>query len=350
MYDLAAAEADVAAGRAPDQVLYGLNHFSRRGHTVQVVPYRTSPRLTRLSGWLRRSPVRVGDLDQQRSALRLLKDVDLVYCPNQGVSELLGLMRASRLIDVPIVWVVHHPLGCGRLRAVRRPITRTLLRGLDAYPALTDPVSRDLAALAGRRARTETLSFGPDPAWYPRAPGLGLGVIAAGRSGRDFATFARAVGETAVPGVIVCPQPCAPGGRTASNLRTITYSSGDGFAPAEVIGLLAEARVVAIPLDVGWPFTMNGLGAIADALGLGKPVIVTRTPWLDIDVERLGIGFWVEAGDVRGWRKAIERLDREPELARAMGRRARALVDDGTYSSVTFAEQVMDIFDRVLAR
>jgi glycosyltransferase involved in cell wall biosynthesis len=348
VYDLAAAEADVAAGRAPDQVLYGLNHFPRRGYTVQVVPYRASPRLTRLSGWLRRSPVRLGDLDQQRSALRLLKDADLVYCPNQGVSELLGLLRAAHVIDVPIVWVVHHPLDCGRLRSVRRPVTRAIVHGLDAYPALTDPVARDLAALAGRRGHGGTLRFGPDPAWYPRPSALGRGVVAAGRSGRDFGTFARAIGATTVPGVIVCPRSLAPRAPAAPNLRTITYAEGDGFAPAEIIDLLAGARAVAIPLAVGWPFTMNGLGAIADALGLGKPVIVTRTPWLDLDVERLGIGFAVDPGDVRGWRAAIERLDREPEMARDMGRRARALVDDGTYSSVTFAQQVMDIFDRIL--
>ena len=33
-----------------------------------------------------------------------------------------------------------------------------------------------------------------------------------------------------------------------------------------------------------------------------------------------------------------------------MGRRARALVDAGTFSSVTFANEMMDIFDRVLGR
>jgi hypothetical protein len=349
VYDLAATEADVAAGRSPDQVLYGLNHFRARGHAVRVVPYRTSRRLTRVSEWLRRSPVRVGDLDQQRSVLRLLHDTDLVYCPNQGVLELLALMRAAHLIDVPIVWVVHHPLDCGRLRALRRPVTRSLLRGLDAYPALSDPVARDLAAHAGHETRTGRLSFGPDATWYPQARELGRGVIAAGRSGRDFETFSRALSETTVPGWIVCPRRLAPRTPAGGNLRMVTYADGDGFAPVDIIELFAQARAVAIPLAVGWPHTMNGLGSLADALGLGKPVIVTRTPWLDIDVEQLGIGFAVAPGDARGWRAAIERLDSEPELARAMGRRARALVDAGSYSSATFAGQVMDIFDRVLA-
>jgi glycosyltransferase involved in cell wall biosynthesis len=351
VYDLAAAEADVAAGRAPDQILYGLGHFRRRGHSVRVVPYRTSRRLTRLSQWLRRSPVRLGDLDQQRSVLRLLRDADLIYCPNQGVAELLALMRAARLIDVPIVWVVHHPLDAGRFRRLRGPITRATLRGLDAYPALTAPVAQDLATHAGAAAtmRTRTLSFGPDPGWYPRSVPLGRGVIAAGRSGRDFETFARAVGQTNVPGSIVCPRQIAPRGPIAANLQTLTYDAGDGFAPAEIINRLAAARAVAIPLAVGWPHTMNGLGALADALGLGKPVIVTRTPWLGIDVEGLGIGFSVDPGDVDGWRRAITRLDDEPELAEEMGHRARALVDAGTYSSVTFADEIMDIFDRVLA-
>jgi glycosyltransferase involved in cell wall biosynthesis len=284
--------------------------------------------------------------------LRLARDADLIYCPNQGVSEALALMRAARLIHVPIVWVVHHPLDAGRFRRLRRPITRAMLRGLDASPALTAPVARDLAGYAGGAAttRTRTLIFGPDPSWYPRSVPLGRGMIAAGRSGRDFETFARAIGQTSVPGSIVCPRQLAPQAPVAANLQILTYGDGEGFAPAEIVSRLAAARAVAIPLTVGWPHTMNGLSALADALGLGKPVIITRTPWLGIDVERLGIGFSVEPGDVAGWRAAIERLDSEPELAQAMGGRARALVDAGTYSSVTFASEIMDIFDDVLGR
>ena len=82
---------------------------------------------------------------------------------------------------------------------------------------------------------------------------------------------------------------------------------------------------------------------------MGKPVIMTRNPYVDIDIEKEGIGRWVDPGDVDGWREAIQWFADHEEEARAMGERARMLVDNGLNSS-TFADQIMDIFDRILKR
>jgi Glycosyltransferase Family 4 len=343
-YDLAAAYESVAAGRAPDHLLFGLNHFQRRGHEIQIVPYHGSRRLDRASAAVARFPIPLGDLGQQVSVLRMARWADLIYCPCQNVAQLLGYLRACGALRRPIVWVVHHPLDRGRLSRPRRPAMRALLRGLDAYPALSAPVAAELAQLAGSSARTAELKWGPDPEWYPRGNGVGRGVVAAGRTNRDFDTFARAVGTTGVPAWIVCSRTSAP--RAPISPGTEVISSG--LPHRELMELYAQARAVAIPLRVQWPWTINGLQSLLDAIAMGKPVILTRNPWIDIDVERLGIGIWVEPGDVAGWRTAISYLDEHPEDARKMGRRARALVDGGERSSSTFADQLMEIFDRVL--
>lgn len=325
-HDLSAARERVAAGRTPDHFLYGLNYFERRGHSVQIVPFRHSRLLVGASAAIRRSPIPVGDLDQQLSVLRAVRDADLIYCPSQNAAQLLGYLRAAGAVRRPIVWVVHHPLDRGRLRRARRPAMRALLRGLDAYPALSGPVADDLARIAGSDQRTGVVTWGPDPNWYPRSDGAGSGVIAAGRTNRDFETFARGASQTDVPARIV----------------------SSGMPHCELVELYAGARALAIPLRVAWPWPMNGLQSLMDALGMGKPVIVTRNPWLDIDVEKLGIGIWVNPGDGDGWRDAIRYLEERPDEALEMGRRGRALVDSGERSSATFADQVMAVFDRVL--
>jgi len=221
---------------------------------------------------------------------------------------------------------------------------RALLRGVDAYPALTNVVAEDLAAIAGTPDRTAALKWGPDPDWYPRRDGIGRGVIAAGVSERDLETFALAVRQTQVPAWIVTNGP-GPPPDAGPRARVIT----SGLRHLELTQLYAQARVVAIPLRVQWPWNLRGLTSITDALGMGKPVIVTRTPWLDIDVEALGIGIWVQPGDVNGWRDAITYLDEHADVAQQMGQRARALVDSGEYSSHTFADQIMNVFERVLS-
>jgi glycosyltransferase involved in cell wall biosynthesis len=348
VYDVEPARADVAAGRSPDQVLYGLNHFERHGHEVRLVPFRSSVLRQGLSRITRRFPVPLGDLDQQYSALRAVREADLVYCANQNLGQSLAYLRSAGRLNRPVVWVVHHPLDCGRLSRLRRPLIRAMLDGVDAYPALTAPVAQDLAAIAGSDARTRPLSYGPDPDWYPIDTGLGRGVVAAGNTLRDFETFARAAGQTDVPTTIVCPKLLEPRSPAGPNTRLISYEPGRSLSHLALVEIYSQARALAIPLQVRWPWSMNGLQGIADALGMGKPLIVTRNPWLDIDVEALGIGIWVSPGDVEGWRGAIEYLDQNPDVAAEMGRRARALVDDGTRSSTVFARELMQAFDAVL--
>lgn len=341
-HDLRVAWEDVAKGESPDQFLYGLNHFERAGHSVTIVPYEHSRALHRASQALMRSPVRLGDLDQQASVLRVARRADLIYCPSQNVAQVLCYLRALGIVRCPIVWLVHHPLDTGRLSRPRRPLMRMMLRGLDAYPALSTTVAHDCAELAGSAARTGAPRWGPDPDWYPRLDGAGRGVVAAGRTKRDFTTFAQAAAQTDVPAWIVGATD--PPRVRAPNLQVI-----ERLPYRDLVELYAQARAIAVPLHVRWPWTINGILVLMEALAVGKPLIVTRNPWIDLDIERLGIGIWVAAGDVRGWRDAIRHLDEHPDEAQAMGRRARALVDSGERSSATFANDMLEICDRVLS-
>jgi glycosyltransferase involved in cell wall biosynthesis len=109
---------------------------------------------------------------------------------------------------------------------------------------------------------------------------------------------------------------------------------------------LAQARAIAIPLERQQH--LCGITSLMDALGIGKPVIMTRNPQIDLDIEQLGIGIWVEPGDVEGWTRALTWFDAHPAEAMEMGARARALVDRGL-NSRAFANDVMDLFDRVSA-
>jgi len=63
----------------------------------------------------------------------------------------------------------------------------------------------------------------------------------------------------------------------------------------------------------------------------------------------LGIGKWVDYGDVEGWRAALEWFAARPEESMAMGKRARALVDEEQFNSDSFARNMVRIFDQVLA-
>ena len=135
----------------------------------------------------------------------------------------------------------------------------------------------------------------------------------------------------------------------AANVNVTTPKTCGVFTYPEMMSQLLTARALAIPL-FDYPDTLAGLTSLLDAIGLGKPVIMTRHPLIDLDIEALGIGRWVEAGDIRGWSDAIQWFESNPAASREMGRRARALVDEGHFNSAEFASRVADIFGAVLNR
>ncbi len=333
---------EVRRGEKPDHHLYGINHFHRRGYEVEVVPFRSSSSLQALDNRLRRSPLPLGSLEQQSWTLRQMKAGDLLYAPCQTQTNVLSLARRLHMIKTPMLCIAHHPFDAGRLIRLRQFYFQQVVRGTDAYPALSEGVAKMLTAVG---ARSVALRWGPDATYYRPTYEVGEVAVAAGRTGRDFATFARAAVQSGVPAEIICLRPDALALSPGPNLQLNIQPEKGYMNYLELMSIFSRARVLAIPLVKNT--SLAGLTSLMDALGMGKPVIMTRHPLIDIDIEKEGIGIWVEAGDVDGWSRALQFFYTHPEEAKAMGLRARALVDNGL-NSTSFADQVMDLFDQLL--
>jgi glycosyltransferase involved in cell wall biosynthesis len=206
-------------------------------------------------------------------------------------------------------------------------------------------VAEEINALVSGRSRA--LPWGPDLDFYQPASGPGSGIITAGRSRRDLLTFGQAATLAGVPATIVClesdvlPEFSAFG----SNVTVIARPRARWMSYRELTGMMSSSLAVAIPLiDQPW---LCGLSSLADAMGMGRPVIMTRNRCIDIDVEREGIGHWVSPGSVEEWVAALRRLFAQPAEAKAMGERSLALART-RYNSRLFAQEMMAIFEQTL--
>lgn len=96
--------------------------------------------------------------------------------------------------------------------------------------------------------------------------------------------------------------------------------------PLALRDLYSRARVVVVPLlDVD---SDCGVTVIAEAMAMGKPVVVTGTHG-QVDLVRHGEnGLYVPPGDPAALRAAIQRLLDDPDEAARMGRAGRALVEE----------------------
>lgn len=332
---------EVACGDKPDHHLYGLNHFRNRGYEVKIVPFRSSKSWQRLGRILQCSPLPLGSLDQQAWTLNHLEKGDIIYSPCQTQSQILCLARRLGVLNTPVVCVAHHPLHRGKLANLRRPYFDQVVRGCDWYPALSAAVSNQIISAGGR---SFPLTWGPDIQYYRPSGEIGVGVIAAGRTGRDFRTFAEGACRADIAAEIVCLEGDAHNLEGLPNIRLNVQPINGYMSYPRLMELYSRARVMAIPLLQG--LSLSGLTSLVDALGMGKPVICTRHPLIDLDIEKEGIGLWVEPGDVVGWSRALSFFKHHPEDARAMGMRGRALVEAG-FNSNSFANQIMGLFEQI---
>lgn len=334
---------------SPNHFLFGLDHLHRRGFRVVACGDRSR----RLLRWLQRLsekarlPIRLGDLSQQWNALPELRSADLIYSPCDSVVWGLCYLRAAGLLEVPVICLAHHPLLRGRARAVRRPWVRLALRGIDEFPSLSTAVADEINRLAPGRALSQPLPWGPDLDFYPPYNPPGRGVVSAGRTGRDFETLGAAAATTTCPVTIICPSSYVTSAFRGfgPNVSVLAHENPIQLTYPQLIERYTAARAIAIPMVP--TFDLCGLTSLLDALAMGRAVIMTRNPLIDIDVELEGIGFWVAPGDIAGWERALRFVEDHPAQAEEMGWRARRLAED-RYNSRAFAEQLYDIVSRLL--
>lgn len=335
-------------GVSPEHQLWGVPGMQRMGIQVDVLPYEGYSWLKRIS----RAVKLLGDLDQQIRVLRVASQYDVIFCACQHDALLLGLLRFLRMLKTPVVVTMHHMVN-PMFRS--RGMFKLFFGAASSFVCLHQRVAAELLTRFHVPAhRVEVIEWGGDASFYARvasadsgaSPEPPAGVVAAGRTFRDYGVLIRAVRDTDVPLRIFCTQDVYPTERLSDN---ISVHAQQGLSTLKtLLTHYQRAAVVAIPM-VHLPDKLIGLTSLIDAMAMGKPVVMTRNAHIDIDIEREGIGLWVEPGDVEGWRRSLMNLINHPDEARAMGQRALALVQ-GKYHIDRFSAQLADHLRRVHAR
>ena len=348
---------EVNLKETPDQALFGVNRLHEWGFEPIFLPYPAIGPWANIQHMLKqlRIPLELGDLQQQMVALRLSSQAELVYAPCGSQTHLLQYLRAFGLYKLPIVTLMHHPFLKGKLEFQRNWQRRLFLRGADKLPCLSTAVVEELKGFGAKTSKLVSMQWGTDVEFYGPWEPPGAGVIATGRTGRDFVTFAKAVARSRGQGTVIGLQGQLNDSifQTSSNLKTIE-ARNEQPAPGENRGwlkypelcqLMRGHAAIAIPLFA--QRNLAGLTSLMDALGLGRAVLMTRNRNIDIDIETEGIGFWLEPGDVDGWVQRLNWMQDNPKEVYAMGKRAREMAE-GKYESHNFARQLANLLKSVL--
>ena len=168
--------------------------------------------------------------------------------------------------------------------------------------------------------------FATPEAAAPDAP-----IVSTGKTMRDLPTLIEALRLARVSARVHAARVHANAGTLGgtsppANVEMVAPSSavsppGGLFTYEHTLRDLRSAAAIAVPLLD--PYPLHGLTEIADAMACARPLIVTRAPYFDFDMEAIGCGWWVERGDVRGWTEILVEAVSDRERLARMGTAGR---------------------------
>lgn len=281
-------------GMNPSHWLYGAVEMEKEGHEVV---------------WEDESSSLFNDL-------RLLSrhHPDAVFIPNLNLKHhlLLLLFTSLGVLRTPIYAFLHHE------PKVKEGIKSKVYRFLLAAPkklfflsstTLLQSVQSSLVA----KERCVVPGWGPDMDFYDMMDKEeGKWFVSTGKENRDFDTLIEAFRRTGAPLKIMTAKSHA--GNDYADLTekckdipnievVITENSGSVYP--QMLEVMAHAKALVCPLRRDKLNYCVGLSTIADAIGLHKPLIITRNPYHD----EMYLKGMYRVDTVDDWVKAIEQIN-----------------------------------------
>lgn len=345
-YDLERVENEVINNEVPEHLLFGTNYLRGLGHTVTFFSTTKSNknRKHRLSNKIF-SILHINNVEVQREIFKRITEFDFILCLCGEVSEWLYLKSLKGQINIPILTLYHHPIPQGILDPFRNLFRKLVFCNQKKILCLSRSVASSYNRLLGKNV-AESIAWGVDYEFYERITNNKYDekdsflVLSCGRTSRDISTFCSAIQIARVHGHVICQKDQINSDIVSSkflSIETTNYSGKTKFNTYHKMAKMIEyVRVIAIPLEK--QETLAGLTSLLDCLGFGKPVIMTRNPCIDIDIEKEGIGIWVNPYDIDDWVKALKWYSENELEAKIMGQRAKQFATQ--FSSRNFGERL----------
>lgn len=276
---------DAIRGVAPGHHLFGCRNLPQ-GWSYRVAPQMMHTRLARLPLSRMLTGIMwatIGDPLQALWALKSARSGSVVWAATQAVAPGLGLLRRWKILRVPLVVLVHN--------TAHRPYTRFWLKGADSVIVFSAAIRETLILQGVDEFKITVAEWGPDTSWngYDQDAGVNpmFDFVATGKTYRDFSGLEAAALMGRLDGLIM-----SGGSMTEfSNGMKRTITDRPRLSNSEVMSKVASSRTVVIPVaDPKHPKGLTGITELADAVAIGRPVVMTKNDSLPVSLEAESIG------------------------------------------------------------
>lgn len=234
---------------------------------------------------------------------------DCVFIHNLNMREhfVLSVLRVLGIIRCPVFGFLHHTPKGGKATL----LYKIFLHGISHIFFLSEKTMEETIERGyTQEKKCSVPGWGPDMTFYDKVTKKdGKWFVSTGKENRDFDILIEAFKRTGAPLKIITARSHA--GNEYGDLKekcqgienievVITENSGSVYP--QMLDAMAEAKALVCPLLKNKLNYCVGLSTIADAIGLNKPLIITRNPYHDtsyLDGAKVVV-------TVDDWVKAIE--------------------------------------------
>ncbi|WP_375585485.1 hypothetical protein [Cyclobacterium xiamenense] len=321
---------------------------------VDILEYEKHAWLNRLGAFLR-----IPFLDQQVRAVLKVSRYDALYLPYPlANSRLLSLLKWMRLLSVPIVVLGHQ--GFQYYGEKDTLFNRILKKGYQQFDhfaffskKLLEKTKNDLGfSQEYVDKHFHYVHWGPDRKFYQnhvatkKPQDFEPFAVCAGTVDRDYDMLIAAFEKVGHPLKIFCTEQ----GVSSSKVLPPNVSVDNSWVPYPVLMEAYQASgFVIIPIRDAIKNRGNtfGLTVLNDCIAMGKPVLMTYHPYVDIDIEKENIGLWVKDNTVTGWEQALNRMFSLSDSFPQMEENARKLYRTRYHSGI-FGQEMAEIFKKAI--
>jgi glycosyltransferase involved in cell wall biosynthesis len=319
----------------PGHHLWGATLLPKYGTSVKILSFEQFTLLKKFSQKIKF----LGDLDQQFRLIYTMSEYDIVYSGHHLTTSLLGFLRCIGVFKKPIVAIAYQSFNKNIWTQL---FTKFFLAGHDKLLCLNNEIKKHLKQEFNvPESKLEVLEWGNDLPFYPvdKNPDIhnitdsAQYIFSTGVTYRDYETLITAFKKINYPLKIHSGTTSEVSNTSfipdISELTTNINLIQKWLSWKDMLGEYENAYAVAIPLRIRpeKPYNAIGLTSLLEAMSMQKAIVMTRNEFVGIDIEKQGIGIFVDNGDVRGWQQAISYLLAHPEETQEMGMRARHLCE-----------------------
>ncbi|AKP50698.1 hypothetical protein CA2015_1250 [Cyclobacterium amurskyense] len=337
-------------GQSGSHHVWGKVELDQRGKVEMIVfpheKYKFLNKIGKLFG--------IGHLDQQIRVLLNLNSFDILYSPySKSNTKLLLILKAIGLFRKPMVVTIHQPFWMGKNEnKIFRWYAKKYILTYDASiflskPLLDKTIKRLKIPDKSSKGKFSLAQWGPDITYYERyclkrKPFEECEFfISAGHTDRDFETLIEAFRSLDYKLKIFCTPKSIP--KTVDLPPNVEVNS-QVLTFHDLIPFYQRSLAILIPLKYPhFKEGCQGMTSIQDVVSFGKPMIMTRNPCLNLNVEKEGIGYTVAMYDIEGWKEKLKILKENRDIWNEMGKNSQ-LTFKQKFNSEIFASHLEKIF------